>query len=369
MGSLNTFQKISAILEKASHAQPQDANSANGKEEEKQVREVALRALVSCMKVLVHWTSRRALIKQAEAAANTNNVQLSNTTTAPPADDNSDDESAKPDSALSPTAIAGDDRSMTASPPPSAAAATSSSSLDKFQLARQQKIRFENGIFKFNSKPKSGIKYLQEHALIGTTADAVALFFHSQSGLDKTAIGEYMGDEGAFNKQVMYAYVEQMDFRGMLFDEGIRHFVAAFRLPGEAQKIDRMMEKFAEQYHKHNPGVFSAADTAYVLAYSVILLNSDAHNPQVKKRMTKEEFFKNCRSAQHTLTAQPGENCTAMTAIATTIALTHSSRYRCCGCITVCLCVRCSAASTTARTSIPCSWATSTTASPPMRSA
>ncbi len=31
------------------------------------------------------------------------------------------------------------------------------------------------------------------------------------------------------------------------------------------------------------------------MAYSVILLNTDAHNPQVKKRMTKADFVKNNR--------------------------------------------------------------------------
>jgi len=36
-------------------------------------------------------------------------------------------------------------------------------------------------------------------------------------------------------------------------------------------------------------------DTAYVLAYSTILLNTDAHSPQVKKRMTKADFVKNNR--------------------------------------------------------------------------
>jgi brefeldin A-inhibited guanine nucleotide-exchange protein len=36
-------------------------------------------------------------------------------------------------------------------------------------------------------------------------------------------------------------------------------------------------------------------DTAYVLAYSTIMLNTDAHNPQVKHRMTKAEFIKNNR--------------------------------------------------------------------------
>jgi brefeldin A-inhibited guanine nucleotide-exchange protein len=36
-------------------------------------------------------------------------------------------------------------------------------------------------------------------------------------------------------------------------------------------------------------------DTAYVLAYSVILLNTDAHNAQVKKKMTKADFMRNNR--------------------------------------------------------------------------
>lgn len=32
-----------------------------------------------------------------------------------------------------------------------------------------------------------------------------------------------------------------------------------------------------------------------MLAYSVILLNTDAHNPQIKKRMSKADFLKNNR--------------------------------------------------------------------------
>ena len=44
---------------------------------------------------------------------------------------------------------------------------------------------------------------------------------------------------------------------------------------------------------RHGP--VSVADTAYVISYSVILLNTDAHNPQVKKRMTRADFVKNNR--------------------------------------------------------------------------
>ncbi|GFH25080.1 SEC7 domain-containing protein, partial [Haematococcus lacustris] len=55
------------------------------------------------------------------------------------------------------------------------------------------------------------------------------------------------------------------------------------------------MEKFAERYLKCNPTSFKSADVAYVLAYSVIMLNTDLHNPQVKKKMSKEAFLKNNR--------------------------------------------------------------------------
>lgn len=51
-----------------------------------------------------------------------------------------------------------------------------------------------------------------------------------------------------FNKEVMYAYVDQLNFATMSFVPSLRLFLQGFRLPGEAQKIDRLMEKFAARY-------------------------------------------------------------------------------------------------------------------------
>lgn len=65
-------------------------------------------------------------------------------------------------------------------------------------------------------------------------------------------------------------------------------FLDGFRLPGEAQKIDRLVEKFAERYVNCNSENFKSADVAYVLAYSVVMLNTDAHNPQVKNKMSRQ---------------------------------------------------------------------------------
>lgn len=46
----------------------------------------------------------------------------------------------------------------------------------------------------------------------------------------------------------MHAFVDHLDFRDIPFVDALRLFLQSFRLPGEAQKIDRFMLKFAERY-------------------------------------------------------------------------------------------------------------------------
>lgn len=46
------------------------------------------------------------------------------------------------------------------------------------------------------------------------------------------------------------------------------------------------------RYCADNPGLFKNADTAYVLAYAVIMLNTDAHNPMVWPKMSKSDFVR-----------------------------------------------------------------------------
>jgi cytohesin len=53
------------------------------------------------------------------------------------------------------------------------------------------------------------------------------------------------------------------------------------------------MECFAQRYHANNPGIFHDSDTAYLLAFSLIMLNTDAHNPAIKHKMSKKAFVTN----------------------------------------------------------------------------
>jgi len=72
----------------------------------------------------------------------------------------------------------------------------------------------------------------------------------------------------------------------------LRRFLTTFRLPGEAQVIDRIMEAFAKHYYDSNSGtVFENVDAVYVLAFSTIMLNTDAHSANVKNKMTKQQWL------------------------------------------------------------------------------
>ncbi|XP_009604910.1 brefeldin A-inhibited guanine nucleotide-exchange protein 2 [Nicotiana tomentosiformis] len=169
------------------------------------------------------------------------------------------------------------------------------SDVSTIEQRRAYKLELQEGISLFNRKPKKGIEFLINANKVGSLPEEIAAFLKDASGLNKTLIGDYLGERDDLALKVMHAYVESFDFQGKEFDEAIRAFLQGFRLPGEAQKIDRIMEKFAERYCKCNPKAFSSADTAYVLAYSVILLNTDAHNPMVKTKMSADDFIRNNR--------------------------------------------------------------------------
>lgn len=164
---------------------------------------------------------------------------------------------------------------------------------EELEERKQRKEVMETGIDMFNRKPKKGVQFLQEHNLIGSTVQDIAQWLLSDERLEKTVIGDYLGENDDHCKSVMCAYIDAMNFTELDIVAALRHFLEGFRLPGEAQKIDRLMEKFASRYCDCNPNMalFTSADTVYVLAFSVIMLTTDLHSPQVKNKMTKEQYI------------------------------------------------------------------------------
>ncbi|XP_071796543.1 cytohesin-1-like isoform X2 [Asterias amurensis] len=151
--------------------------------------------------------------------------------------------------------------------------------------------QMNTGRKKFNMDPKKGIEYLIENELLKNTPEDVAQFLYKGEGLNKTAIGDYLGEKKDFNILVLEAFVARHEFKDMILVQALRQFLWSFRLPGEAQKIDRMMECFAKRYCETNPGVFESTDTCYVLSFSIIMLNTSLHNASVKEKPSLERFI------------------------------------------------------------------------------
>ncbi|KAI8381215.1 uncharacterized protein BYT42DRAFT_613016 [Radiomyces spectabilis] len=167
---------------------------------------------------------------------------------------------------------------------------------EQFENLKHRKQLLQKGIQQFNWKPKKGLQMLERGGFIQLdNPQNVAQFLFNTEGINKSVLGDYLGEGDPQNIAIMHAFVDEMDLSNMVFTDALRHFLQGFRLPGEAQKIDRFMLKFAERYVHGNPGVFANAETAYMLAFSVIMLNTDQHSPHVKRRMTLNDFIKNNR--------------------------------------------------------------------------
>ena len=53
------------------------------------------------------------------------------------------------------------------------------------------------------------------------------------------------------------------------------------------------MQAFAAALYRDAPGPFVDADAAYVCAFSLMMLNTDLHNPAVRAKMSLAEFAEN----------------------------------------------------------------------------
>jgi len=254
------------------------------------------------------------------------------------------------------------------SSPPS----TASGSLEWLDEARQQtskvfserkrkKHQLASVATKFNKKPfdKEWIQKAEQLGIFSepATAQSVAKFLYRTPNLDKTQIGLYLSkgppEKYPFHSDVMHKFVALFDFSGMTFSYALREFLKRFRLPGEAQCIDRLMDTFAVRLYRQQCDAYSDvkyiednanedkpslspklmnsrevidkidshledgdaaskfsnnerqqdiplfrnSDAAFVLAFSTIMLNTDLHNPRIKdeRRMTLEQFIRNNR--------------------------------------------------------------------------
>ena len=87
--------------------------------------------------------------------------------------------------------------------------------------------------------------------------------------------------------------------KGKDFVVSLRTVLLGFRLPGEGQVVDRVMEIFGNKFVSDNPSGSDScqgpmsAECVFLLSYATMMMQTSLHNPNaVKSRMTLEDFGK-----------------------------------------------------------------------------
>ncbi len=103
--------------------------------------------------------------------------------------------------------------------------------IDAMDTEEGAKMRhLQMGKKKFNMDPKKGIEFLGDHALLGDSPAEVAAFLYKGEGLNKTAIGDYLGEKSDYNEAVLKAFVELHDFTDLILVQALRYvLVLSFR--------------------------------------------------------------------------------------------------------------------------------------------
>ncbi|KZS99157.1 Sec7-domain-containing protein [Sistotremastrum niveocremeum HHB9708] len=170
----------------------------------------------------------------------------------------------------------------------------------ELQRSKGRKQLVLEGAARFNQKPKTALAFLEENGLIyhdeaqGVARPlSLAKFLKECPRLDKKLLGDFISRPD--NTAVLNAFIGLFDFKGKPIADAMRELLESFRLPGEAQQIARITETFASIYFATEPPEIETEDAVYVLAYSVIMLNTDLHNPQNRKRMTLLDYQRNLK--------------------------------------------------------------------------
>ena len=167
-------------------------------------------------------------------------------------------------------------------------------SSDISETAKQGLIR--QAVRHFNADPKSALAALEhEYRLVGSDAMSKAQFMLETPGLSKRKIGEILGKPGEIYAALLDAFTGLMNFEDLSFEQAFREFLSKFRLPGEAQQIDRVLQSFSKWYHVANPFTLRSSEEALVLAFSSIVLNTDVNHPSVRAKMSRDTFVRTVR--------------------------------------------------------------------------
>lgn len=148
----------------------------------------------------------------------------------------------------------------------------------------------------FSINPLKGISYLQQHHIVSSDVEDIALYLHTTKKLKKEELCTYLLQH---RPDVFEAYVKLEDYSNQaVLPNVLRNFLANFpakRCNLEKEKVVLLLLKFSLRYAECNPQFGISQDTVYNICCSLMLLGYDFAHPLIKNKMSKREFIRNTR--------------------------------------------------------------------------
>ena len=192
--------------------------------------------------------------------------------------------------------------------PPHPSTTSPPSEVATFAAAKERKHSLAAGVAVFNRTPAAGIRALVASGCVPPEPTALASFLRDRADeVDPTSLGELFGSPDATHVDILRAYARLPSYTNLPLDQALRVFLSGFRLPGEAQQIDRIVQAFADAYAEQaaeaeaaartSPGALASAGTAYLVSFALVMLNTDAHHPAVPASLSADDFAGMCDAA------------------------------------------------------------------------
>ncbi|KAI9512795.1 hypothetical protein F5148DRAFT_645202 [Russula earlei] len=122
----------------------------------------------------------------------------------------------------------------------------------------------------------------------------IAYVYRLLDSINKADVASALASSGeSFYANALQTYIDRFEFDGDPLDVALRKLLMDVGLPRETQQIDRVMQAFANRYLVCNPRLFTSDDHPYILAFSLLMLHTDAFNKSNKRKMTKVDYIRN----------------------------------------------------------------------------
>ncbi|KAJ2665405.1 hypothetical protein IWW48_000294 [Coemansia sp. RSA 1200] len=185
------------------------------------------------------------------------------------------------------------------------------------RLARQEE-RVRRACLSFEKNASEAVVYLINRNIVEPAPDSVAAFLYRCTALSRRQLGAFLGagilgenlhenptadeieQERLFHRQIWVAFLDRCNIVGVAIDVALRSVLFNVRLPNSQAAIGVLLEAAALQWfarnaeHGASAGVYvpDSQDTAVKLAFAIMTLNTELHNPLLRADAQPDAAFR-----------------------------------------------------------------------------